>query len=290
MEGIPHEDLIAHEQAISSGGNAAKRFKAGGSSDYSALTPEQIQQQIAAHKAGGVQPAAAAPAPAVNPTSGYYPPPAAAPVGGPPSSAYPPQYSHYYQQQPQYPARPPPMGYRPPPYGPPPGYGGPPPPHQWAPPGAYPPPAGQGYPPAPHAAGMSPVSPNSPMRPPVGYDASSPVLASPAGAVVPSPYAGVPPYGPPAHTQAAYDPNAAAAHIATPTGNYEGNISPQASVPAVPQTIAPGGKQKPTKTQLIYNDSEISPVSCMERMIVRGRLNGLLTCLDLLGGVSCKSG
>jgi hypothetical protein len=108
--------------------------------------------------------------------------------------------------------------------------------------------------------------------------------------VVPSPYAGVPPYGPPAHTQAAYDPNSAAAHTATLTGNYEGNISLQASVPAVPQTIAPGGKQKPTKTQLIYNDSEISPVSCMERMNVRDHLNGLLTCLALLGGVSCKSG
>jgi hypothetical protein len=101
--------------------------------------------------------------------------------------------------------------------------------------------------------------------------------------VVPSPYAGVPPYGPPAHTQAA-------AHTATLTGNYEGNISLQASVPAVPQTIAPGGKQKPTKTQLIYNDSEISPVSCMERMNVHDHLNGLLTCLALLGGVSCKSG
>jgi hypothetical protein len=115
MEGIPHEDLLAHERAMSSGENPAKRFKAGSTSEYSALTPEQIQAQIAAHKAGGAQPAAAPP-----PAAGYFPhPPAGAGVPPPPmASAYPPQYSQYYQQQPQYPPRPPPpMGFRPPPYG-----------------------------------------------------------------------------------------------------------------------------------------------------------------------------
>jgi hypothetical protein len=251
MEGIPQEDLIAHEQAINSGGNPAKRFKAGGTSEYSPLTPEQIQSQIAAHKAGGLQPA-------VSP--GYYPP--AAPVAVPPvPNAYPAQYSQYYQQQPpQYPPRPPPMGYRPP-YGPPPGYGGPPPPQQWSPVGGYPPPAGvsQGYPLTPNAAGM-PASPNSPARPPTTtmYGATPPGLTSVANSgPAPSAYPGVP-YGSPAHDQA-YDPNAAPGQAA---GNYETTAAlAQPSVPSVPQTIAPGGKQKPTKTQLIYNDSEISPVS-----------------------------
>jgi hypothetical protein len=114
MEGIPHEDLLAHEQAMNSGENPAKRFKAGSTSEYSALTPEQIQKQIAAHKAGGAQPTATPP-----PAAGYFPhPPAGAGAPPPMASAYPPQYSQYYQQQPQYPPRPPPpMGYRPPPYG-----------------------------------------------------------------------------------------------------------------------------------------------------------------------------
>ncbi|GAB5590150.1 hypothetical protein Unana1_05050 [Umbelopsis nana] len=250
MEGIPHEDLLAHEAAVLGGGNPAKRFKAGSSSDYSALTPEQIQAQIAAHKAGGVQPVATPPA-----AAGYYQPPASA--AAPMANAYPPQYSQYYQQPPQqqYPPRPPPVGFRPPPYGaPPPGYGGPPTQHQWAPPpGAYPP-AAPGYPPVPNAAGMA-GSPNSPMRPPAlaGYDANSPTLPSPASAAPVPPYAGAP-YGSPAHAQA-YDPHAVPTH---PPGSYEG-AAPQASVPSVPQTLAPGGKQKPTKTQLIYNDSEISP-------------------------------
>lgn len=267
MEGIPHEDLLAHEAVVLGGGNPAKRFKAGSSSDYSALTPEQIQAQIAAHKAGGVQPVATPPA-----AAGYYQPPASA--AAPMANAYPPQYSQYYQQPPQqqYPPRPPPMGFRPPPYGaPPPGYGGPPTQHQWAsPPGAYPP-AAPGYPPVPNAAGMA-GSPNSPMRPPAvaGYDANSPTLPSPASAAPVPPYAGAP-YGSPAHTQA-YDPHAVPTH---PPGSYEG-AAPQASVPSVPQTLAPGGKQKPTKTQLIYNDSEISPVSILDLR------NGMDICKCLL--------
>jgi hypothetical protein len=279
MEGIPHEDLVAHEQAMSSGENPAKRFKAGSTSEYSALTPEQIQQQIAAHKAGGAHPVATPP-----PAAGYYqhPPPGA---GAPPmASAYPPQYSQYYQQQPQYPPRPPPqMGYRPPPYGlvnswyniqkrepvlndklffraPPPGYGAP--PHQFTPPaGAYGSPA-PGYPPTPNSAGMA-ASPISPARPPVsaGYDASSPPTAPHTGTAAVPPYAAL--YGSPAHTQA-YDPNAAPVHGQAPAGydNHAQHV-PTPSVPAVPQTLAPGSKQKPTRIQLVYNDSEISPVSAL---------------------------
>ncbi|KAI9277505.1 hypothetical protein BC943DRAFT_383924 [Umbelopsis sp. AD052] len=250
MEGIPHEDLLAHERALSSGENPAKRFKAGSTSEYSALTPEQIQAQIAAHKAGGAQPVAAATPPP--PAAGYFPhPPAGA--APPMASAYPPQYSQYYQQQPQYPPRPPPpMGFRPPPFGaPPPGFGGLP-PHQWTPP----PYGSPGYPPTPNSAGMA-VSPVSPIRPPVGYDASSPSIAPPTSAV--PPYAAAP-YGSPAHTQG-YDANAAAFHGQNPAA-YDPHAQqqvPTPAVPAVPQSLAPGSKQKPTKIQLIYNDSDISP-------------------------------
>ncbi|KAG2174318.1 hypothetical protein INT43_004341 [Umbelopsis isabellina] len=252
MEGIPPEDLAAHEQAMS-GGNPAKRFKAGGTSEYTALTPEQIQAQIAAHKAGGMQPAAASPG---------YPPPASPAVAPPVTSAYPPQYSQYYQQQQpppsHYPPRPPPpMGFRPPPYGPPPpGYGGPPPQH-WSPAGAaYPPPPGMspGYPPTPNAA----MSPNAPIRPPItpGYGTPPSAGAPPPASAVMSGYPGAAPYGSPAHNQP-YDPNAGQTAVPVP-GNYEAPL-PQPSVPSVPQTIAPGGKQKPGKTQLIYSDNEISP-------------------------------
>ncbi|KAI8575502.1 hypothetical protein K450DRAFT_275581 [Umbelopsis ramanniana AG] len=250
MEGIPHEDLLAHEQALSSGENPAKRFKAGSTSEYSALTPEQIQKQIAAHKAGGAQPAATPPPPA----AGYFQHPPGAGAPPPMASAYPPQYSQYYQQQPQYPPRPPPpMGFRPPPYGaPPPGFGGLP-PHQWTPPaGAYGSPA-PGYPPTPNSAGMA-VSPVSPVRPPVaaGYDASSPPIAPPTSA------AAVPPYAAPYGSPAGYDSIAAAFHGQNPAA-YDPHAQQVPAVPAVPQSLAPGSKQKPTKIQLIYNDSEISP-------------------------------
>ncbi|RCH77485.1 hypothetical protein CU098_002610, partial [Rhizopus stolonifer] len=90
MEGIPEEDMIAHEMKISGANNSNKKSKSSGSGHYGELTLEQIQQQMAAHKAG-MPPGAiiAAPPtttlasqqqyygnPTFNPYYQYYPPPA----------------------------------------------------------------------------------------------------------------------------------------------------------------------------------------------------------------------
>ncbi|KAI7900995.1 uncharacterized protein BX663DRAFT_141620 [Cokeromyces recurvatus] len=53
MEGIPEEDMIAHEARILGNTNSHKKSKSNGSGQYGELTLEEIQQQMAAHKALG---------------------------------------------------------------------------------------------------------------------------------------------------------------------------------------------------------------------------------------------
>ncbi|KAI9486328.1 MAG: hypothetical protein EXX96DRAFT_614163 [Benjaminiella poitrasii] len=53
MEGIPEKDMIAHEARVLGGGGSHKKSKSTGSGQYGELTLEQIQQQMAVHKAAG---------------------------------------------------------------------------------------------------------------------------------------------------------------------------------------------------------------------------------------------
>lgn len=89
MEGIPEEDMIAHEARIS-GNNSNKKSKSGGSGHYGELTLEQIQAQMAAHKA-----ASAVPSADTTPTNTASPVITAPPVIQPP----PPQQQQQQQQQ-----------------------------------------------------------------------------------------------------------------------------------------------------------------------------------------------
>jgi hypothetical protein len=88
MEGIPEADMIAHEARLAGANNSNKKAKSGGSGHYGELTMEQIQQQMAAHKAGSA-------------TAGYPPPPVteSSPViAAPPVLQQPPQppQQNYY--------------------------------------------------------------------------------------------------------------------------------------------------------------------------------------------------
>lgn len=135
MEGIPEQDMIEHEQRIQNNNqNNNKKAKSSGSGQYGELSLEQLQQQMAAHKA------ATSPTVATGPTALALPAPTsavvAAPVAYPPppapaAVAYPPQpdqaQGYYGYGQPY-------GGYPPQPYG-----------NQYyspQPPNAYPP---QGY-------------------------------------------------------------------------------------------------------------------------------------------------
>ncbi|KAI9498730.1 hypothetical protein BDB00DRAFT_754633 [Zychaea mexicana] len=95
MEGIPPEDFAAYELKKSGGGNTSKKANTGGSGNgqYTELTPEQFQQQLALHKA----------------VTGSTPPTAPPPPGVPRSvTANPPQqqlpYSFFPPPQPPYPS------------------------------------------------------------------------------------------------------------------------------------------------------------------------------------------
>lgn len=127
MEGIPPEDLENYEMR-KKGVDPSKRARTGGggggSAQYGELTAEQIQQQLALHKAGN--PMAAAAVVAGSPNMPTPPTPSAAaaatpsyqqyysayPQGMAATAAYPGQYYQGYPTpaQPPYPYRPPPPG------------------------------------------------------------------------------------------------------------------------------------------------------------------------------------
>lgn len=95
MEGIPEQDMIDHELRIQANNqNGNKKPKSTGSGQYGELSLEQLQQQMAAHKAAisPTTPVSAVAAPAV-----AYPAPSA-PAPLPPPSAPPPiqQAQAYY--------------------------------------------------------------------------------------------------------------------------------------------------------------------------------------------------
>ncbi|GAN02452.1 C2H2 finger domain-containing protein [Mucor ambiguus] len=276
MEGIPEEDMIAHEARIS-GNHGNKKSKASGSGHYGELTLEQIQAQMAAHKAAA---AAAVTSAEVTPTNTASPViTAPAVIQQPPQlQQQPPQqyynYNAYYGQPAagaygQYYPPAPPNGYNAPPMpgGPVPpqnyGYAAPPPnagyPGQWG----Y-----QGYPPGPPGP-MPNVPPPHPMGAgvppmpmPMATSAPPPPAAAantdyvPAAATAPPQPAAVapvpattPPQQPLSATQSPPQP-----HLS------ENPMTPPLAAPtSTTPNMTPNGKKKPSKVVLIYNNNEISP-------------------------------
>ncbi|ORY93143.1 hypothetical protein BCR43DRAFT_496392 [Syncephalastrum racemosum] len=259
MEGIPPEDIEAHNMRIS-GGNAPKRQRTdGGYGGYNELTPEQIQQQIAMHKAGHSNPSSGD----VSPAAGI----PAAPIQQSPSVSAPPtSYNPYYPQAP--PPQPAPYGqynyYQP--YPPQPPFTFQPPPGAPAYPGWNPSqPYGQPYAAAPYPPPANPqlATPgqNSPVPPPpapAAAAAQQPLAqvgqGSYHGATQPAAAAGYdysashhqqqPPPGPPAATE-------------DPTKLAQGTSATGAVAPTE------GGKKKASNFTLLYNDNEVSPVSAI---------------------------
>ncbi|KNC99537.1 uncharacterized protein SPPG_04927 [Spizellomyces punctatus DAOM BR117] len=182
MEGVPEADLQAHYDKVSGGGQRNKRAKI----DVSALTPDQIKQQMEAFKQQQQMAPYGAPAPAPYgaPPAGPFPGPAPGyhvQAGGPPYGMPGP-----YGMPPPAPYMPPGGGY---PYSPRPGmppagipqYGAPPfgaPGPHWGPPRPPMPVGGTPLPPRP--AGPTPPPPMHPMPPPPTQPAYS---EPPAGAV-----------------------------------------------------------------------------------------------------------
>ncbi|RKP09635.1 hypothetical protein THASP1DRAFT_28578 [Thamnocephalis sphaerospora] len=134
MEGVPHEDLIAHQAGYSAANPPMpKRIRIDPGINQE-LTPEQLKEQLARHQAyvKGQAPAPAPVPPPPAPYGAYYGAPPPMPMG-PPGPGMPPYQPPYHSPMGGYPGGP--MG--PPPHSP---YGYP---------GAPPMHAGGGYPPAP---------------------------------------------------------------------------------------------------------------------------------------------
>ncbi|KAI8379741.1 uncharacterized protein BYT42DRAFT_546047 [Radiomyces spectabilis] len=259
MEGIPYDDLVAYE-AKKTAGNANKRARTdAGSGQYGELTPEQIQAQLALHKAGATPTAAASSAspatpaaaavtatatpPSYYPSAQPYPPPVSVPPPGMPAP-YPGQYNPYYPNQGAYPP-PPAFTFRPP-IGAPPFPGA----NHWRPapmPGPYgaaPPPL---FPPSLH----SPSTPTS--ASPVAYNAGS-QASPPTAAAVPTPNA----------YYSIQDPSSVAAGQQTAAFDYGATPEAAAGQQTVAETpvaapAAESGKKKSSKSVLIYNNNEESP-------------------------------
>lgn len=91
MEGIPEQDMIDHELRIQAGNqNGNKKAKSTGSGQYGELSLEQLQQQMAAHKAAisPTLPTGPVAVPAVAAAAVAYPPPPPPPPPQQPQAFY----------------------------------------------------------------------------------------------------------------------------------------------------------------------------------------------------------
>ncbi|KAI9279743.1 hypothetical protein BY458DRAFT_501489 [Sporodiniella umbellata] len=234
MEGIPEEDIIAHELKVA-GLNNNKKSKTGGTGQYSELTLEDIQQQMAAHKASAVpvtentsiinaQASAGNASTVAAPQYYYGQPPPEQPVQ--PQPAYSDYYNQYYP------------GY----YGAPGSY-----PQAYGyPQAAFPPPAQPGYPPygappvagPPAANGTATITTETPTNP---QSSATPNTSSEAAPVQPT----VPPL-PVQET------------VPTTQQQPKQQAQESESKPALPPP-ASVNKKKATKVVLIFNNPEYSP-------------------------------
>ncbi|KAI8882157.1 hypothetical protein K501DRAFT_251996 [Backusella circina FSU 941] len=238
MEGIPEEDLIAYEAKMLGASNSAKKSKSGGSGQYGELTLEEMQQQMAAHKAG-TNPVGAPAAPAAPVTATP-----AIPTPAPVTTFQQPQVatSHYYN---------PAFGVPPPQAG----YGG-----VYPYPNPYYPPAqpNYGFRPPPGAPGFSPANPwGGYGMPPYGVPGPAVPASTPQSTIPPA-------SAPPPAVPATFNPTNQSTTV---------NHSPQSSQPQQQQQqqhkTEPGGaaegtpqgssKKKASKIVLIYNNNEVSP-------------------------------
>lgn len=112
MEGIPEQDMIDHELRIQANNqNGNKKAKSTGTGQYGELSLEQLQQQLAAHKAAASAPSNTVPStltaagstitPAVSATA-VVPPIAYPPPPPPPVVAQAAPYYGYVQPTPGY--------------------------------------------------------------------------------------------------------------------------------------------------------------------------------------------
>ncbi|KAF7729457.1 hypothetical protein EC973_004437 [Apophysomyces ossiformis] len=255
MEGIPPEDMIAYELRMS-GNNPPKRPRTVGPGQYGELTPEQIQQQIALHKAGNTVAVMQQQQQAFSPTPYYssqtFGSPAApahtppTPSGGAPAP-YPAQYSQYYQPRPAYPAQP--FNFRPP-------VGAPSFPGAWT--GETTPSHGTA---TAAAATASPVTPSAatPTSTP-DATATTPVTTPASAATV-----AVPAQAYASQTAASnyYGTAEAATSSVGSTGggfNYgSAQVSHTSAGAAASPAVPDGTKKKASKTVLIYNNHDWSP-------------------------------
>ncbi|OBZ88577.1 hypothetical protein A0J61_03368 [Choanephora cucurbitarum] len=272
MEGIPEEDMIAHEMKVMGANNANKKAKSSGSGQYGELTLEQIQQQLAARKAGPTaDPTAAAAAPTATATTtaaaqtpvastGVIAAPPTGPTVPPPSvdpqsqqyygnTGYNPYYQQPYGQY--YPPVPQGRYGMPQPYGyPPPGmpYGAP---GQW---GYYPPP---GMPP-------QPPMPNTTQQPPMPDASQS--QQQPAGSDIPvvtAPTSNDTNVIAPPTPLATNEPQVTDEHITAQPELLPDQLGSNHKISNTTNTGTAtanvGGKKKATKIVLIYNNNDISP-------------------------------
>ncbi|GAA5813019.1 hypothetical protein MFLAVUS_006485 [Mucor flavus] len=234
MEGIPEQDMIDHELQIQANNqNGNKKAKSIGTGQYGELSLEQLQQQLAAHKAATlpVVPTAIAAAAAA---AAYVPPP---PPPQQPQQPLPPQQPYYGYGQPA-----PAFGYQAPynnQYYPPQQAGFQPPPQPFGYNNNIRPPTGMAPPPPP----PPPPAPAPQTQQPWGYQ---PFIAPDAPNNVPAPQPVVP-----AKVEAA---------VESPTKTHSPSLSPSSRyTERNDRPVHNTGKKKASKVILIYNNNDISP-------------------------------
>ncbi|KAI8070170.1 hypothetical protein BDF21DRAFT_425133 [Thamnidium elegans] len=227
MEGIPEQDMIDYERRIQANNqNGNKKAKSIGTGQYGELSLEQLQQQLAAHKAAAVVPPVASVAATVVPSIAYAPPP-----------PLPSQQQPAPQQQPYF------------------GYGQPTPGFVYQAPysNQYYPPQQAGYPPPPQTFGY-----NNNNRPPTGMVPPPPPLPAQtqpwgyqpfvAPTMVPAPQLPIK-VEPPVSTS-----------VESPTKTHSPSLSPSSRYPERnDRPVNNTGKKKASKVILIYNNNDISP-------------------------------
>ncbi|KAI8978376.1 hypothetical protein BDB01DRAFT_799621 [Pilobolus umbonatus] len=242
MEGIPEEDMIAHEARLAGGQHNNKKSKSAGSGQYGELTLEDIQKQMAAHKAGGSGSVGLG---GVGITNNTYTQPAAVPIVGAPTAPLPINTNYYGA----------PVPYGQPPFG-----------YQQSQYNQYYPPQ-NGYPPVPPnpSFGMRPPTGSSiPMNdgqwryPPYGnaVPSVSPPVSTPPPATTLS-NANQTPIPSSSHSQSLpYPPPSSNQEQPKPTNHSNSN-----------QSIEGGStKKKPTKMVLIFSDNILSPEEYRARL------------------------
>ncbi|GAA5804773.1 hypothetical protein HPULCUR_010280 [Helicostylum pulchrum] len=254
MEGIPEQDMIDHELQIQANNqNGNKKAKSIGTGQYGELSLEQLQQQLAAHKAATlpVVPTAAPStiAAAAAAAAAYVPPPPPPP---------PPQQQQQQQQQQPLPPQQPYYG-----------YGQPAPAFSYQAPynNQYYPPQQTGYPPPQQAFGYNsnnrpptgmvpppPPPPPLPTQQPWGYQPF--ITPDVTSNIVPAPPQ------PTMQNKVVEPPTTSTSTVESPSKTHSPSLSPSSRLTERnDRPVHNTGKKKASKVILIYNNNDISPVT-----------------------------